>query len=225
MSKLTQVTSSVNATASGYHGFTKEMSFARLVLSTASVEEMPPPSINALPTRDVATTLVKECIQKVFVLYPVLSETAIFGSLEAAYQHGGNYCLPADRWNIRMVLAIALLCRSQSKGDVHYQSAVRHAAVALEQREAVIQPGSVAAVQAVLLLVIYSTLDPSHFSCWYLIGVASRIMVDIGLHQEGTEDARTKPSQLETRRRLFYCVYSLDRCDRFSTIACQIDFF
>ena len=167
--------------------------------------------MNALPPRDLATTLVEECMHRVFSLYPILSDTAIFGSLEAVYQHDGHYCAALDRWNVRMVLAIALLCRSQTKDDAQYQSAVRHASIALEQRESVIQPGSVTTVQAVLLLVIYSVLDPSHYSSWYLIGVASRIMVDIGLHQEPSEELRMKPSRLELRRRLFYCVYSLDR--------------
>ena len=203
--------SSVNATASGYHGFTQEMSFARLLISTASEEEMPQPSANALPPRDLATVLVQECLQRIFSLYPVLSDTAIFGSLEAVYQHEGHYCAALDRWNVRMVLAIALLGRSQAKDDTQYQSAVRHASIALEQRESVIQPGSVEAVQSILLLVIYSILDPTHYNCWYLVGVASRIMVDIGLHQEPAEETRMKPPRLELRRRIFHCVYSLDR--------------
>ena len=212
MTVLTMVyPSSVNATASGYHGFTQEMSFPRLLFSTACVEEMPQSSANALPPRDHATILIQECIQRVFSLYPILSDTAIFGSLEAVYQHGGHYCTAMDRWIVRMVLAIALLCRSQAKDDANYQSAVCHASVALEQRESVVQPGSVKAVQAVLLLVIYSILDPSHFISWYLVGIASRIMVDIGLHQEPSEEIRMKPFKLELRRRIFYCVYSLDR--------------
>ena len=174
---------------------------------------MPTPSANALPPRDFATMLAQEYIRKVSVLYPVLTDTAIFGSLEAAYQHKGQFCLPSDRWNVRMVLAIALLSRSQAKGDAQYQNAVLHASAALEQREAVIQPGAIPSVQAVLLLVIYSLLDPSHFNSWFLIGIASRIMVDIGLHQEPPEDQRLKSSQVELRRRVFYCVYSLDRLE------------
>ena len=201
----------MNATASGYYGFTKEMSFARLVLSTASVNDMLVPSNSPLPPRDFATHLARDFIRKVSTLYPVLSETAVFGSLEAVYQHKGLYCSPWDRWVVRMVLAIALLLRSQLKGDSDYKNAVLHACAALEQREAIIQPGSMAAIQAILLLVIYSLLDPSHFNSWYLVGVASRIMVDIGLHQEPPEEIRMKSSQLELRRRIFYCLYSLDR--------------
>lgn len=188
------------------------MSFARLVLSTACIEEMPSSSGLTLPPRDIATGLVQSCIAKVLILYPVISDTALFGSLESVYQHGGRFSSPWDRWCVRMVLAIAYMCHSRAHGDLHYRNAVSHASVALEHRESVIQPGSMTAVQAILLLVVFSMLDPSHFSCWYLVGVASRVMVDIGLHQDPTEDVRVKRSHLESRRCVFYCVYTLDRC-------------
>lgn len=198
------------------------MSFARLILTTASVSEMPQPSISMLPPREFGISLVQDCIQKIFVIYPVLSDSMIFGSMEAAYQHNGRYCPPQDCWNTRMVLAIASLCRSQAKGDIQYQNAVSHAAVALGQREAVLQPGSIATVQATLLLVIYSMMDPSHYSSRYLIGVAARVAVDIGLHQDpaADEQMRLKPPQLELRRRIFYCVYALDRSVELSSLSC-----
>ena len=110
-----------------------------------------------------------------------------------------------------MILAIALVSRSQVKDDTLYRDAVRYASSALKHAESVLQPGSVAGLQAILLLVIYSMLDPSHFNSWYLIGVASRVMVDIGLHQEPAEDLRVNKSQLTLRRQIFHCVYTLDR--------------
>ena len=189
------------------------MSFARLVLSTACVTELPQASIAVLPPREMAVGLLQDCIQRVFTMYPIFSDTTVFGCLEAIYQHSGRYCPPHDSWNVRLILAIASLGRSQRKGDVQYQNAVSHAAIALEQREAVLQPGSVSTVQALLLLVIYSMLDPSHFDCWYLVGVAARVMVDIGLHQDpgAAGESRLKPAQMDFRRRIFYCVYALDR--------------
>jgi hypothetical protein len=201
---------SLNATSTGYQGFNQEMSFARLVLSTASLEDIPPSSNIAFPVRESAADLVQECVKNVFSVYPVLSETATYGSLEAAYRHAGQFCSSLDLWNVRLVIAIGLLCRSTSKDDMHYQSAVRHLSAALEHREAVLQPGSAEAIQAILLLVLYSLLDPAHFSVWYLVSVASRIWVDIGLHQEPVH-LRRKSTTAQYHRRLFYCIYSLDR--------------
>ncbi|MCJ1288279.1 hypothetical protein MMC26_007634 [Xylographa opegraphella] len=200
----------VNATARDFHGFTKEMSFARLVLSTSSVEEMPRFSSTALPPRDLGRGLVQRCLQEMFTLYPVLTDTAIFGSLDAVYQQRG-YTTASQRWDVRLTFAIALMSRSRSKGDLEYQDAIRHASSALEDAEAVLLPGSIASLRAILLLVLYSLLDPTHFNSWYLIGVASRVMADLGLHQDPGEELRVKISHLMLRRRIFYCVYTLDR--------------
>ncbi|MCJ1396389.1 hypothetical protein MMC18_009279 [Xylographa bjoerkii] len=186
------------------------MSFARLVLSTSSVEEMPRFSSNALPSRELGRELVQQCLKETFSLYPVLTDTAIFGSLDAVYQQRG-YSTVSHCWDVRLSFAIALLSRSRSKGDHLYRDAVRHASSALEVAEAVILPGSIASLQAIILLVLYSMLDPSHFNSWYLIGVASRVMADLGLHQEPAEELRVKESHLMLRRRIFSCVYTLDR--------------
>jgi len=184
------------------------MSFARLVLSTSSVEKMPRYSSNTLFPREHARALVQQCLDEVLNLYPIFTATAVYGSFEAVYQRAPT---PLHWWNTCMILAIALASRSRVKDDALYRDAVRHASSALEHAESVLQPGSVAGLQAILLLVIYSMLDPSHFNSWYLIGVASRVMVDIGVHQEPAEDLRVNKSQLILKRRIFHCVYTLDR--------------
>ena len=196
------------------------MSFARLVLSIACVEPLPAASENlALPDRNFTVMLLQECMRNVLAYYPVLSDTALFGSLEACYQHRGRFGSPFDRWNVHMAIAIAYLCRSSSKNDKNYTDAVTHVSKALEERDSVLHPGDVASIQAILLLVLYSVLDPTHFSCWYLMSVVCRLLVDIGGHQECLPTiamGNRRPAQLEMRRRLFYSVYSLDRSDDYS---------
>ena len=187
------------------------MSFSRLVLSTSAVNTMPHYYEPDLPPREIACGLIQKCLNEVFVMYPVFTDTATFGSFEAVYQPRGYASTPLHWWNTCMILAIAYISQSHTKDDVMYQKAVRLASTALESAESVIHPGSVAGLQALLLLVIYSMLDPSHFNCWYLVGVASRVMADLGLHQEPTEEQRMKEPQLMLRRRVFYCVYALDR--------------
>src|SRR5690606_14631936 len=76
---------------------------------------------------------------------------------------------------------------------------------------AVITPATIIGVQATLMLVQYSMLEPQHFNSWYLIGVASRILIDLGLHQEPPKGTKLKPAELDLRRKIFYCVYTLDR--------------
>lgn len=200
----------MNATARDFLGFTKEMSFARLVLSTSSLEPMPKATGTMLPPRHTITPLIQYFLSNVFALYPFLSESGIFAALDAQ-RDGGLYATAMDHWTVRMVIAISLASLSRKRGDGCYSNAVLHAAEAFEHVEKVLQPGSIAGIQVLLLSVIYAMLDPHHFNSWYLIGIASRVMVDLGLHQDPPEELPVQNSQLEKRRLVYHSVYALDR--------------
>lgn len=187
------------------------MSFARLVLSISAVEAMPKFKSAARLPQNAITSLVEHYIENIYVFYPFLSETKIFASIDALYHERGDYASSVDRWTVGFVLAIALASQSRQRADQHYQKAVHHASMALECAETVLQPGSMVGVQSILLLVLYATLDPYHFNSWYLIGVASRAMVDLGLHQELTSPKQLPSAEADMRRRIFHSVYILDR--------------
>lgn len=202
---------SVNATARDFHGCPGEMSFARLVLSTSSVAAMHKLVKNVLPQRHEITPLIEHYLVNIHVLYPFLSESKLFQSIDAVYQVNGRDALPIDRWTVRLVLATAAASLSRKRGDTKNQDAVHHAVAALEDIETVVHPGSIAGVQAILQLVIYAMLDPRHFNGWYLIGLASRVMVDLGLHQAPPKELCLKSLELDMRLRIYDCVYALDR--------------
>lgn len=172
---------------------------------------MPKYASNVLPQRHAIVPLVQHYLDNIHVLYPFLSATKLWGSVEAVLQQDGRYASAMDHWTTRFVLAIALASLSRRRGDTQYQDAVRHATAALGHIEIVAHPGSILGIQALLLLVLYAMLDPHHFSSWYLIGIASRAMVDIGLHQDPPQGLRLKEIELELRRRLYLSVYALDR--------------
>ena len=203
---------SVNATARDFHGFTRTMSFARLVLSISTLEEMPQYVSNPLPSRHNMIPLVQHFLNNFHVLYPFLSVTKLWGSIDAVSRQDNDFASAMDHWTSHLVLAISLASLSRRRGDTHYQDAVGHAAAALDHIEGVLHPGSISGIQALLLLVLYATLDSYHFNSWYLIGLASRAMVDIGLHQDPPRGLRMKDVELELRRRLYLSVYALDRC-------------
>ena len=167
--------------------------------------------IFAFPPRYESTPLIKHYLENIHALYPFLSESKIFQSIEAVYQEDGRHALPIDRWTVRLVFATAIASLSRVRGDSEFQDAVRHAVAALAEIEAVVHPGSIRGIQAILQLVLYATLDPRHFNSWYLIGIASRVMVDLGLHQDPPEELRFKHADLDMRLRVYDCVYALDR--------------
>ncbi|KAK9239548.1 fungal-specific transcription factor domain-containing protein [Lipomyces kononenkoae] len=112
----------------------------------------------------------------------------------------------------------ALLCESY------------HAAAMKHIEPVFASPDRLESLQGILLLGLYSIMRPAVPGVWYVLGVALRLCVDLGLHVEGgvktwsgtnitpkngqgpikegdAFDART----LDLRRRLFWCTYAMDR--------------
>jgi hypothetical protein len=186
------------------------MSYARLILSASSKEALPTGLHKALPPRFAATPHIQHYVNNVYSLLPVFEEATLYSSIDALY-HLEEEATPFDHWIVRMVLAIACLSQSDQRGDSLYAEAVGHVNAALEHAEAVLHPGFIHSIQALILLVIYATMDPHHFDSWTLIGAASRTMVDLGIHQDPSRSASISKDKLELRRRVYWCVYALDR--------------
>ena len=210
LAQMLIATSAVNATARDFYGFTTEMSYARLILSASSKEALPTGLHKALPPRYAATPLIQHYFNNIFTLLPAFEEASLWASIDAVY-HLENVATAFDHWTIRMVLAIACLSQSEQRGDTLYSDAVGHVTAALEHAEEVLHPGFISSIQALILLVIYAMFDPHHFDSWTLIGAASRTMVDLGIHQDPSRSAPVSKSKLEIRRRVYWCVYALDR--------------
>lgn len=186
------------------------MSYARLIQSASTKEPLPVELTKALPPRYTANPLIQNYINNIFSILPIFEEATLYSSIDAVYQQGDN-ATPFDRWTVRMVLAIACLSLSEQRGDTSYADAVGHVNAALENAEAVLHPGYVSSIQALVLWTIYAAMDPHHFDCWTLIGAASRAMVDLGIHQDPSKNISISRTKLEIRRRVYWCVYSLDR--------------
>jgi hypothetical protein len=202
---------SVNATTRDFESSTTNMTFARLILAAANNEPVPKSKPFQLPSRPAAMALVQYYLDNVFALFPVFSETALFNALDAVYQENGRPVTDFEHWLLYMVLAIGATGQSRSNQDAFYADGVIWVGRALRYADRVLMPGYVSQIQALVLLVQYSMLDPAHFDSWQLIGFACRAVVDLGFHQDPPKEQQTDKKTLELRRRIFYCVYSLDR--------------
>ncbi|KAA8913709.1 fungal-specific transcription factor domain-containing protein [Sphaerosporella brunnea] len=109
----------------------------------------------------------------------------------------------------------------QSEPEAYHASAMLQLESFLGQSK-----GGLDELQAVLLLAGYALLRPVSPGLWYIVGVAVRLAVDLGLHYEDAESEAKKPiitnepkTEKEAkkewvrdmRRRLWWCVYNLDR--------------
>ncbi|KAH8427993.1 Zn(II)2Cys6 transcription factor [Aspergillus melleus] len=202
---------SVNATSRDFNGIQSNTSFANLLLSLSVAKPIPKQSSQLLPARHEITSLLQHYFDTFFTQLPFFAETGFWTSVDIVYQAGGRFAKPIDHWFLRMVLAITYASISYQFGDQNYQNAMSLASSALDYAEDVLQPGSIAGVQAILLLAQYSLVDPKHFRSWYLVGMAGRVMVDLGLHQDPPSDVPVSDEQLDLRRRVCHSVFSLDR--------------
>jgi len=187
------------------------MSYGRLILAASQQEPLPIGMRKELPPRYAATSLIHHYLNNMHAIVPVLDESSFWTSVNNVYNADARKALPVDHWTVRLVLAIATASQSQQLGDTHYLDAVGHICAAIGLAEQVLHPGSIWSIQAMILLVMYALLDPNHFDSWTLIGAASRAAVDLGMHQDPPKAANTPRAKLELRRRVFYCVYVLDR--------------
>lgn len=161
--------------------------------------------------------LIQVYLDKVYALFPVFLETTIFLSVDLLYRDDGR-ATDFDHWLVYMILAVASTSQSRSNRDQFYGDGLTYVSAALEHADEVLIPGSLYQIQALVLLVQYAMFDPAHFDSWQLIGFACRSIVDLGFHQDPPEHQQPDKKKLELRRKIFYCVYSLDRSVNLSFI-------
>ncbi len=187
------------------------MSYARLILAVSQKEILPAGLYTPLPLRHEATMPIQHFLDHIFIFLPIFEEASFYASVDAVYSNDPRRVTAFDHWTVRMVLAVANMSFSNQHGDKHHLNAIGHLNAALDHAEQVLRPGSISSIQAILLLVAYAMLDPHLLDCWTLVGAASRAMVDIGLHQDPSRSSSTSKSKLDLRRRIFWCIYVLDR--------------
>ena len=201
----------MNATVRDFQGFTSSMSFARLLCNSSLRGVLPTVESKSLPPRYAATVSIQYYVDRVALLMPIFSEVAIFSSLSAVYDNAGREVNALDHWTIRMILAISEACFARNDGDTHDQAALRHLSAAFDHAADVLHPGSTSALQATLLLAQYSLMDPRYFEPWFVIGMAARMLVDLGFHQDPLGHERMRKDELKIRRQIFSTTYLLDR--------------
>lgn len=202
---------SVNATMRDFDTKTTSLTFARLILAACLNEPLPKLKNPQMPSRQTAMNLVQYYLENVLSLFPAFPETTLFNALDAVYQENPQHVEDFDYWILYMVLAIGSMCQSRSSTDTYYKDGVDWVVRALKFADHVLMPGYPQQIQALILLVQYSTLDPAHFDSWQLIGFTCRAAVDLGFHQDPPKEQSIDKKALQQRRKIFYSAYALDR--------------
>ncbi|KAK4197231.1 fungal-specific transcription factor domain-containing protein [Triangularia verruculosa] len=198
--------------------------------------------LHTRPTIHPATFPSKELGLKLINLYfehanpqmPVVHRVDFMQMFEQAYAEEGRVRGPRELYCLNMVFAIgAGIILAESKGDrgtKQCQPEEYHASAIVHLEACLGSGGGLEELQAVLLLANFALLRPVPPGLWYIIGVAVRLAVDLGLHYEDGKDVDAglnggNEQQKESlasergrreytrdmRRRLWWCTYSFDR--------------
>ncbi|KAI1175358.1 fungal-specific transcription factor domain-containing protein [Nemania sp. FL0916] len=200
----------------------------------------------AFPDRDLAFKLVDLYFEHANPQIPVLHRVDFMQMFEQAYADEGRIRGPRELYTLNMVFAIGggiimdtqTTSRASGQEKKQAQPEEYHAS-AIIHLEACLNGGGLEELQAVLLLASFALLRPVPPGLWYIVGVAVRLAVDLGLYYEdgkdvefdlgepktnsGISNAGDKPREAvlrergrreyirDLRRRLWWCTYAFDR--------------
>ncbi|RYO76541.1 hypothetical protein DL766_010379 [Monosporascus sp. MC13-8B] len=158
------------------------------------------PTIHAapFPDREIAEKLVNLYFEHANPQIPVIHRCDFMKMFELAYADEGRVRGPKELYMLNMVFAIgggiimdgqAQSTRAGGEGEKQAQPEEYHAS-AIVHLEACLSNsgGGLEELQAVLLLANFALLRPVPPGLWYIVGVAVRLAIDLGLHYEDGKD-------------------------------------
>lgn len=194
------------------------------------------------PDRDTALRLVTLYFEHANPQIPIMHRGEFMQMFEQAYTDPERPRGAREEYMLNMVFAIGCGIivgepvkaeasvgggtngKGQIQPEEYHASAIVHLESCLSS-----SGGGLEVLQAVLLLANFALLRPVPPGLWYIIGVAVRLAVDLGLHHEDSVDIETIPESSEAergvsiqergrllwirdmKRRLWWCTYSFDR--------------
>lgn len=200
------------------------------------------------PDREVGIALVNLYFEHANPQIPILHKVEFMNMFDQAYDPEKPQRGPKELYMLNMVFAIGggiimgalaktetqnsaakpgegKMSSKQAQPEEYHASAIVHLEACLNN-----SGGGLEELQAVLLLANFALLRPVPPGLWYIVGVAVRLAVDLGLHYEDGKDVdsglREKsgpPNETQLRergrrefirdhrRRLWWSTYSFDR--------------
>ncbi|KAH8695984.1 putative C6 transcription factor [Talaromyces proteolyticus] len=167
------------------------------------------------PSDEMGSYFVNVYLSRVHSRYPFIDRDEIWKAHEDRGRLGKAKSEELSRterfgiFRLYMVYAIAATIiqlgekYTYTAPEKYYVTAIQHVAAACETN-------STQNVEAMLLLVIYHLRSATTHGLWYIIGLAMRTCIDLGLHRR-TVTAGLDPFTIQLRRRLFWAVYYLER--------------
>ncbi|KAJ9235380.1 transcriptional regulator family: Fungal Specific TF [Paecilomyces variotii] len=167
------------------------------------------------PNEEMGARILKAYINRLHPRYPFLDRKELWALHEKRFSLSG---IPHERlskaekfglFKLYLVYSIGATMMQLSE-KYNYTAPERFYMTALRHMCAVQELRSIQNIEAMALLVIYHLRSASSHGVWYMIGLAMRICIDLGLHRKANL-VNLDPFTAQMRRRLFWSVYYLER--------------
>ncbi|GLB09453.1 hypothetical protein AtubIFM57258_005374 [Aspergillus tubingensis] len=163
----------------------------------------------ALPSEAVGLRLLNAYFKDMHTRLPFLDRAELMQLHATVRKSPSEDASEAARFKLFMVYAIgaAILQMTETYDSTPPSAFV---AMALQLDSVLGESQSYMNIEALMLLVLYHMRTSSATRVWYLIGLAMRICIDLGLHRE-SQYRKMRPYEGQMRRRLFWSVYLVER--------------
>ena len=117
---------------------------------------------------------------------------------------------PYETYVVSLIMAISLTTAARTQ-QLHANSIAMGLLKTAMQHTQAVYTNDLKGLQAILLLCEYAFLNPSVADVWLLSGFSTQICIDLGLHQESSNDLKNEnPLTIDMRRRVFWCAYEME---------------
>lgn len=168
-------------------------------------------SLRSVPS-SVADFLFDIYINRIITQYPIYYSADVVHSFNAIFHNDADPSSQPearDIYIVSLIMAISLStaarskqARAQSLATGLFKTAMLHVSTVLSN--------DLAGLQALLLLIQYTFLNPSVANLWLLTGLSSEACIDMGLHQELPATADHDLLERDMRRRIFWCAWEME---------------
>lgn len=182
------------------------------------LDELPYEARAGFPGPDAASRLIDAYFEHCEFFSPVIpcksDLMAAVTPLFAETRRAGNSTITLAKFRVYIVFAVAVLLLNRTDSAFPISRAEGYFSIAaqiLAQSPTIICTGDLEHLCNLLLVVQYSCFSSNLAAAWQFLGLASRLALELGLHDERAVAASLSLSQLNQRRWLFWALYTSER--------------
>ena len=134
---------------------------------------------------------------------------SVFDNLTAMHDTDMPSGPPRERFIIGLIMAISLTTAARTQQVWANSIATGLMKEAMRNIQSVCT-NDIHGLQALLLFLQYTNLDPMAANVWLLSGFTTQACIDLGLHHETPAIKELDPLTRDIRRRVFWCAYEME---------------